>query len=219
MNIIADTTLDLPFKLDFCAQGADIDPISCRIGSLSVTIYFPPSLSETTDGQGKFGDWAWWTGRRLRLWIEGEVGPPAPNNAGPGVSTEELAALREVIQDAADEVLRRLIKSYRWRFGRPDLYPVRVDPRAVDLYEVLDNGERQALPEPVEAFFYQTMPSAPPLQTSINSSTLDQLERDIREGNEPPVSVQFDLDAEALEAQGDFLRADMLRGLARQQLE
>lgn len=207
MNIIADATVDLPYNLDFCAQGADIDPISSRVGNLSVTIYFPAALTDGTDGQGKFGDWSWWTGRRLRIWVEGDI------------DANDVSAIREVAIDAADEVLRRLLKSYRWRFGRPDVFPVRIDPRRVDLYQVLDDGDREALPEPVEAFFYQSMPSEPPLKTSINSTTLDQFERDIRENNEPPVSVQFDLDAEALEAQGDFLRADMLRGLARQQLE
>ena len=65
----------------------------------------------------------------------------------------------------------------------------------------------------------QTMPAAPPLQTSINSTTLEVLQRDVREGNEPAVSLQLELDAEALEAQGEFLRADLLRSLARQQLD
>lgn len=208
MKIIADVIVDLPYKLDYCAQGPDVDPIACDIGGFAATLYFPPSLSETTDGQGIFGDWSWWTGRRLRLWMEKDV-----------ENVDDIPALRDMAVDAADELLRRFLKSYRWRFGRADVYPVRVDPREVTLLEVHDDGTQSPLPEPVASFFYQTMPDAPPLATSINSTTVDKIARDIVEANEPPISLQFDLDAEALEAQGDFLRADLLRGLARMQVE
>ncbi len=208
MKVIADITLDLPFKLDYCAQSPDLDPLTCQADPFSVMLFFPSSLSETTDGQGIFGEWSWWTGRRLRLWMETDV-----------ESVDDVAPIRGQAIAAGDEVLRRFLNAYRWRFGRPDIYPVRIDPRTVALIEVLEDGTHQPLPEPVEAFFYQTMPVAPPLQTSINSTTLDLLERDVREANEPAVSMQLDLDAEALEAQGEFLRADLVRALARQQAE
>lgn len=208
MKIIADATVDLPYKLDYCAQGPDIDPISCEIGGFAATLYFPPSLSETTDGQGIFGEWAWWTGRRLRLWLEKDV-----------ESVDDVSALREMVVDATDELLRRFLKSYRYRFNRADVYPVRVDPKEVALYEVLDDGGKRALPEPVDAFFFKNMPSAPPMETSLNKTTLAQIAHDIREAVEPPMSTQLELDADAIESQGDYLRADLLRGLARMQLE
>ena len=208
MKIIADAIVDLPYKLDFCAQGPDTDPITCQVGGFAVTLHFPPSLSETTDGQGIFGEWSWWTGRRLRMWLENDL----PDQ-------DDVDAIRAMVIEAADEVLRRFLKSYRHRFGRPDVYPVRVDPREVVLYEILPDDSRMPLPEPVESFFYQTMPAGPPLQTSINATTHDTLERDVRDGYEPSMSVQLDMDAETIEAQGDFLRADLIRSLARMHLD
>jgi len=207
VKLIADATIDLPFTLDYCAQGPDVTPLTCRIDGYAITVYFPPSLSETTDGQGIFGDWAWWTGRRLRVYMEREV-----------ASVEDAEHLRETAIATGDEVLRRLLNAYRVRFGRPDIYPVRIDPRALELSEVLEDGTVRGLLEPVASFFYQSMPSAPPLKTSINTTTLEMLARDVQEANEPSVATQLELDAEALDAQGEYLRADLIRGLARQQV-
>jgi hypothetical protein len=207
MKLIADTTVDLPFKLDFCAQGPNVEPLMCDIGGFAMTMQFPPSLGETTDGRGIFGDWAWWTGMRLRLVMEKDV--PAD---------QEVEDIREQTLTAGDELLRRFLNAYRDRFERPDIFPVRIDPRAVELVEVFEDGTRRALPEPVNAFFYQTMPAEAPLRMSINSTTLAALAHDVQDGVEPELSRQLELDAEALDAQGEFLRAELVRSLARQQM-
>lgn len=207
MKIIADVTIDLPFKLDFCAKGPDIEPITCRYDTYDVTVHFPPSLSETTDGQGKFDEWSWWTGRRLRLNLACDVD-----------ESIDAALLRETVVSTADEILRRLLNSYRTRFARPDIYPAAVDPRSVEIYEILGDGSLQSLGEPIESFFYQSLPSEPPLAKSINETTRALVEDDVQSGREPSISQQLELDAEALESQGEYLRADLIRALARQQV-
>ncbi|MGO8672676.1 MAG: hypothetical protein ACLQVD_15075 [Capsulimonadaceae bacterium] len=208
MKTIAETMIDLPFALDFCAQGPAVAPLTCRVQGYDVTVHFPPSLSETTDGQGIFGDWAWWTGRRLRLSLEKDV-----------ASVDDVELLRECAVSVADEVLRRLLNSCRRLLQRPDIIPVRLDPRAVDLFVAEPDGSHTALAEPVSAFFYKNFPETAPLDTSINATTLDALASDVRSGREAPMSEQLELDAQALEIQGEFLRADLIRTLARMQLD
>src|SRR5580704_865350 len=107
MRIIADTTVDLPFKLDFCAVGPSVDSLSCEIGGFAIMLQFPPSLSATTDGRGIFGDWAWWTGMRLRVVMEKE----APEDC-------DIDDIREQAITAGDEMLRRFLNIYRCRFDR-----------------------------------------------------------------------------------------------------
>jgi hypothetical protein len=106
----------------------------------------------------------------------------------------------------------------RTRFDRHDIHPVRIDPKSVALYAEDEDGQRQALAEPFDSFFYKKLPSEPPLARSINATTLDDLRRDISEAREPSVKRQLELDANALEEQGEYLRADLVRTLARQQL-
>lgn len=207
LNIQAESLVLLPFKLDLCAVGPDVPPLNCQIGEANVSIHFPPSLSEGTDGQGIYGDWAWWKGDRLQCFVEFE-----------SLGIDDVESLREIAIEAAEEALRRFLNTVRDRFDRHDVHPVRVDPKNTALFSLSDEGQREALAEPFDSFFYRNLPKDPPLATSINTTTLDDLKRDVAEAREPSVARQLELDARALEEQGEYLRADLLRGLARQQL-
>ena len=202
MKLIADALIELPFTLDFCARGPDVEPMVCTHADFNVTLFFPPSLSEGTDGQGIFGEWAWWTGKTLRLVLE-----------QPLQGDEDTEDLRAAALSTAREVLRRFLNSYRWRFGKPEAHPIVLDPRALSLSIQHEDGKIEALPEPSAAFFYQNMPSKPPLETSVNSTTLDTLRGDVQMNSVPPLAGQLRLDAEALEAQGEPERAGLLREL------
>jgi hypothetical protein len=192
MKLIANCPIELPFKIDLCARGPDVDPLTCTLNDFQVTLYFPPSLGDETDGQGIFGEWAWWTGRTLRLVLEREL-----------ETLEDEEELRADALATGNEILRRFLNAYRWRLSRPEVHPITLDLRALALEIVHDDGRREALPEPVSAFFYQTMPSKPPLETSVN----------VQDGNAPPLAGQLRLDAEALEIQGEPERAELIRGL------
>ena len=202
MKLIADALIELPFKIDLCARGPDVDPLACTLNGFQATLFFPPSLGEDTDGQGIFGEWAWWTGRSLRLTMERELDEAVDSEA---LRAEALAT--------GSEILRRFLNAYRWRLGRPAVHPVPVDPRALTLEIIHDDGRKEALTEPVSAFFYQTMPSKPPLESSVNATTLPTLQADVQAGTDPPLAGQLRLDAEALEMQGEPERAELVRGL------
>jgi hypothetical protein len=202
VKLIADALIDLPFTLDFCARGPDVDPLVCTLNGFDATLFFPPSLSEGTDGQGIFGEWAWWTGKTLRLVLE------QPLEGG-----EDTEELRATALATSQGILRRFLNAYRWRFGKPQVHPVVLDARALSLSLQHDDGSVEALSEPLSAFFYQTMPNKPPLETSVNATTLDTLRGDVQAGIPPPLAGQLRLDAEALEAQGEAERAELVRGL------
>ncbi|MBV9849563.1 MAG: hypothetical protein JO250_07735 [Armatimonadetes bacterium] len=202
MKLIADALIELPFKIDLCARGPDVDPLTCILNDMQATLYFPPSLGEGTDGQGIFGEWAWWTGRSLRLTMEREL-----------EQIGDYEALRAQALASGNEILRRFLNAYRWRLRRPAVHPIRIDPRALTLEIIHDDGRKEALTEPVASFFYQTMPAKPPLETSVNAATLPTLQADVQAGNEPPLPDQLRLDAEALETQGEPERAELVRGL------
>ena len=172
MKLIADALITLPFTLDFCAKGPDVEPLTCTLNGMDATLFFPPSLSEGTDGQGIFGEWAWWTGKNLRLVLELTI--------------------------AGDE----------------DTEMLRTEALATGTLSVQhDDGRLEKLPEPLSSFFYQNMPSKPPLETSVNTLTLTTLYEDIQTAVDPPLAGQLRLDAEALDAQGETERAELVRGL------
>ena len=202
MKLIADALIELPFTLDFCARGPDVDPLVCTLNGFDATLFFPPSLSEGTDGQGIFGEWAWWTGKTLRLVLE------QPLTGG-----EDTEALRAKAPVTGQEILRRFLNAYRWRFGKPQVHPVVLDARALALSLQHDDGTVEALSEPIASFFYQNMPSQAPMETTVNTTTLDTLRGDVQAGIPPPLAGQLRLDAEALESQGEIERAEMVRGL------
>jgi hypothetical protein len=202
MKLIADALITLPFTLDFCAKGPDVDPLTCTLNSMDATLFFPPSLSDGTDGQGIFGEWAWWTGKTLRLVLE-----------LPLADAEDTEALRTLALTTGQEILRRFLNAYRWRFSQPEVHPIVLDPRVLSLSIQHDDGTVEALTEPSASFFYQGMPSKPPLETSVNSMTLATLQADVQNGIAPPLAGQLRLDAEALDAQGEAERAELVRGL------
>ncbi len=202
MKLIADALISLPFTLDFCAKGPDVEPLTCTLNGMDATLFFPPSLSEGTDGQGIFGEWAWWTGKTLRLVLEQTLMGDA--------DTEDL---RKSALATGQEILRRFLNAYRWRFSQPEVHPIVLDPRVVTLSVQHDDGKIEKLPEPLGSFFYQNMPSKPPLETSVNSTTLETLFADIQSAVDPPLAGQLRLDAEALDAQGETERAELVRGL------
>lgn len=203
MKLVADALIDLPFKLDFCAKGPDVDPLTCEIDGFQSLLYFPPSMGDGTDGQGIFGEWAWWTGKTLRLVLERELSE----------FDGDENALRQQTLAVGNELLRRFLNACRWRLNRADVHPVPLDPRAVTLEFLHDDGRREVLAEPVASFFYQTMPSKPPLEMSVNAQTLATLAADVQTGQAPPLADQLRLDAEFLEMQGEVERAEMARGL------
>jgi len=202
MKLIADALITLPFTLDFCAKGPDVEPLTCSLNGMDVTLFFPPSLSEGTDGQGIFGEWAWWTGKTLRLVLE-----------LPLTDDYDTESLRGTALATGQEILRRFLNAYRWRFSQPEVHPIVLDPRVVALSLQHDDGHLEALPEPLSSFFYQNMPAKPPLETSVNTTTLQTLYADIQTGIDPPLAGQLRLDAEALGAQGEAERAELVRGL------
>ncbi len=202
MKLIADALIHLPYTLDFCAIGPNVEPLTCHLNGMDCLLWFPPSLSDDTDGQGVFGDWAWWTGKTLRLVQQRDV-----------IETPDVDDARASALATGNEVLRRFLNAYRWRFGRPDVHPITIDARVLTLTLLHDDGRREELPEPVGAFFYQNLPSAPPLEASVNATTLDTLQDDVRAGTEPPMAGLLRLDAEWLDAQGEPERAALVRGL------
>jgi hypothetical protein len=204
MRLIADTLIELPFKLDFCSQKPNVDPLFCHSDGTDITLWFPPSMSDGTDGQGVFGGWAWWTGKTLRLVQEREIAEPY-----------DTEALRQISLEIGNAVLRRFLNAYRWRFHRPDVHPVAIDTRKLTLEIIHDDGAREALTEPVSAFFYQNMPTEPPLETSVNKTTLATLQDDVQQNYVPPMAGQLRLDAEALDAQGEYERAELIRSLIK----
>jgi len=202
MKLIADALITLPFTLDFCAKGPDVEPLTCTLSGMDATLFFPPSLSEGTDGQGIFGEWAWWTGKTLRLVMEQTI-----------TGEEDTEDLRESALATGQEILRRFLNAYRWRFSQPEVHPIVLDPRVMTLSVQHDNGKLEKLSEPLSSFFYQNMPSKPPLETSVNTHTLETLFSDIQAAVDPPLAGQLRLDAEALDAQGETERAELVRGL------
>ena len=202
MKFIADALVHLPFTLDFCAKGPDVDPLTCTLNGYDATLFFPPSLSDGTDGQGIFGEWAWWTGKTLRVVLQRTL-----------ETDEDTEALRGSALAVGNEILRRFLNSYRWRFGSAAVHPVQIDTRLLTLSVLYPDGTTEALPEPFSAFFYQTLPEKPPLETSVNAETLATLRTDVQDAKSPPLAGQLRLDAEALEWQGELERADLIRGL------
>lgn len=204
MKLTADVLVQLPFALDFCATRPHVEPLLCEMEGWHATLWFPPSMADGTDGKGVFANWAWWTGTTLRVVLERDV-----------ESVGDPDALRKRALETANMLIRRLLNSYRVRFGRADVHPVRIDPRALALSVTRENGAVEQLPEPEGAFFYQGMPSGPPLTTSVNAETLTALAADVQDGHEQPIAEQLALDAFALDLQGETERAAALRRLLK----
>jgi hypothetical protein len=204
MQIIGDVTVSLPYALDFCAKGPDVEPISLSLDGVEIVLYFPPSMSEGTIGQSFFSSgWAWWTGTTLRITTTVSVSS----------NETEVDEIRSLLLQSANNVLHRFLNSYRLQFHKSQVYPVLIDEKEFQLTLLQDDGTSSALPEPETAFFYHKIPTDAPLQTSVNSTTLDLLRDSLIAHSEPDVQSQLRLDAEWFELLGNPSKADLLRNL------
>jgi len=202
LKVFGDVTVKLPFTLDFCAKGPDVDPIALDIDDLRVTVYFPPSMSDGTIGKSFFpSGWAWWTGSSLRITLERSL-------TGEDIDVDSVRAHFVAV---ANITLRRLLNGYRTRFHRPQIYPVLIDPKELALKMEYDEGSSESLPESHETLFYRSLPSEAPLDNSINSATLNDLAAEIARDANPDVREHTLLDAEWLESVGEIERAAFLR--------
>jgi len=204
MKLVADVTVSLPFKLDFCAKGPDVEPLQFDSGNYSAVLYFPPSMSDGTVGQSFFSNgWAWWTGTSLRLTLKRPIHE----------SEIDIDLVRKTTISTANSILRTFLNSYRTRFQKAEVHPVKVDPKLLTLAVEYENGSLDSLPEPDEEFFYRHIPVDPPLSTTVNATTLGQLLSDLVGDIEPSMSDQFILDTEWLEQIGENRRAEILHNL------
>ncbi len=203
MQVEASVTVTLPFDLDFCAEGPSVDPITVTLDGVDVELNFPPSMAEGTDGQSFFpSGWAWWKGHSILIDLAHIVREH---------DLDEIEALRTRFGDAADEALRRFLNAYRIRLNQPHVHTVRINRKSVQLVLVHDNGDTEALPEPLSEFFYNKTPHDPPLQSSLNVMTVGDIEADVRHGSAATVADHVRLDASWLEALGEGERAAFLR--------
>jgi hypothetical protein len=199
MKVFAQALVLLPFTLDLCAIGSEAPPIEWQNGNTEFALRFPPSLVEGTCGKSIYPNgWAWWTGDRLA--IEASMPIDASGN--------NLEALRAQLLLEMNQAVRRFLNSYRVRFHRPDVHPVVIDPSALSLYLEYEDGHREALPDPVDSLSHHSLPSEPPLERSVNETTIAQLAHDLEIETEQPLAAQLALDSEWLRAMGEPERAE-----------
>lgn len=203
MKIFADALIHLPYPLHFCAEGPDVDPLTTSIDGFDATIYFPPSLSEGTDGKGIFGTWAWWTGTTLRVVLETEI------------EEDKLAEIHTRARLTGNKLLSVFLNSCRLRLDRPEIFPVAIPADLLTIYEVGSDGTMRILDGPDTGLFFQTMPSEPPMATSINKATLEGLKLDLESKRIAPVEEMLRLDARLLYSRGETERAIVLEDMAR----
>ena len=139
LKVIGDVTVALPYTMDFCAKGPDVEPLFVDYKNVHITVFFPPSMSDGTVGQSFFpSGWAWWTGQSLRITLEQPLLE----------SDIDMAALRTTMRDAANWILFQLLNAYRARMDRPEIYPVKIDPKLLVLTIEYSNGEVDAFQSP-----------------------------------------------------------------------
>jgi len=205
MRIIGVVEVTLPFALEYCAEGPDVDPIRAQVNGIDVSIALPPSMGDKTDGRCFFASgWAWWTGSLLSIEMTRAVAE----------ADSDFDAIRLEFERAADEALRRLLNSYRVRFHKPSIHPVRIDPKALTLEVEATDGSRSAFPESPSMLFYNALPKEAPLDSSINAKTLILIASDMGDNSATSVADHLALDAEWLESLGETDRAARIRSLA-----
>ena len=205
MRIIGTVTVQLPFVLDYCAEGPDISPLSFVIDGATLTLQFPPSMADGTDGQSFFpSGWAWWTGRSLLLEVEQDIVES---------DLDEVEFFRTKFESVADEGLRRFLNAYRAQTGKVFVHPVRIDHKMLTLTLIEEDDNPQSLPEPVSRFFYNQTPADPPLDASLNRITLPLIQTAMTEDSRPSVEALLALDADWLESLGEHARAARIRTL------
>ena len=206
MKIFADALVHLPYPLHFCAEGPDVDPLTTSIDGFEATLYFPPSLSEGTDGKGIFGTWAWWTGTTLRVVLETELA---------SLEEDGLIEIHTRARLTGNKLLSVFLNSCRLRLDRPEIFPVAIPSDTLTIYEVADDGTMHILDGPDTDIFFQGMPNEPPIATSINKSTLEGLKQDLESKRTAPVEEMLRLDARLLRSRGEAERATVLEDMAR----
>jgi len=205
MRLIAQALVRLPFTLDFCAVGSEAPAIEWQRDGIEFALRFPPSLTEGTCGKSIYPDgWAWWTGERIVI----EAGLPI-DPAG-----NDLEALRDRVLREMNQVVRTFLNSYRLRFHRPDIHSVPIDPAVLALVLEHDDGSRESLPDAVDTLSHLSLPAEPPLDSSVNETTIGQFKHDLEGNVEQPVAAQLALDAEWLRSLGEHERASALEKLA-----
>ncbi len=207
-RVVASGVVALPFTLNICAIGPDVDPISANVEDVDIDISFPASLTEGAVGKSIYQTgWAWWVVDRF--YIEASAsGEEMFAQYG-----DDLDPIRGTLLGAAQTATRRLLNSYRWRFGQANVHPVKIDTKLFDLDVVYDDGRRESLSEPLSSFFSDLASEEPPLESSINAETITVLQSDIQDGIEPPHTDLLELDLQWLESVGETRRADELRQL------
>jgi len=206
LKIFADALVHLPYPLHFCAEGPDVDPLTTSIDGFDATLYFPPSLSEGTDGKGIFGTWAWWTGTTLRVVLETELA---------SLEEDGLIEIHTRARLTGNKLLAVFLNSCRLRLDRPEIFPVAIPADALTIYEVDDDGAMHILDGPDTGIFFQNMPSEPPMATSINKTTMEGLKQDLESRHTAPVEEMLRLDARLLRSRGEAERAAVLEDMAR----
>jgi hypothetical protein len=206
VKIIADALVHLPYPLHFCAEGPDVDPLTTSIDGFEATLYFPPSLSEGTDGKGIFGTWAWWTGTTLRIVLETELA---------SLEEDGLIEIHTRARLTGNKLLSAFLNSCRLRLDRPEIFPVSIPADSLTIYEVQSDGTMHILDGPDTGLFFQTMPADPPMATSINKTTLDGIRNDLESKQAAPIEEMLRLDARLLRSRGETERATVLEDLAR----
>ena len=205
MKVIGDVTVQLPFTIDYCAKGPDVDPLSLSLIGKDLTIFFPPSMSEGTDGKSFFDTgWAWWTGTSLRVLISEEL-------TSGEIRSEDI---RAELVGAINEGISRFLNACRLLFHRPDIFPVQISGKELQVVVQHSNGDTQSLPESSDSFFFQHIPSVAPLEISVNATTLSIIQDEMDRCKDERISQHIDLDAEWLESLGESGRAAALRTLS-----
>lgn len=202
MKVIADALIKLPFELDYCAKGPNVDPLSFEHDGWSALLYFPPSMSDGTDGKGIFHEWAWWTGTTLRLVLEQTV-----------ETALDPEPLRQSAAQAISGLVRSFLNTYRIMFTRPDVCPIRIEASNVRLLLESEDGTCEELPEASDGYFFNKMPAEPPLTLSLNETNIAKLHEIMLRGETGSPLDHLRLDIQRLRSQGELERASQLETL------
>jgi hypothetical protein len=206
--IVATGVVFLPFTLSVCAVGPTVEPLTAPIGDAEVTIRVPDSMTEGAIGKSIWPTgWAWWVVDRLNVEARASLDDI-------GADIDDTRRMRDYLLDAAQIAVRRVLNSYRWRLNQPQVHPVGVDPAQFALEMVHADGSRDMLPEPVDSFFFHSIPSEPPMDSSFNPGTHERLQRDLLEGIEPPHDELLRLDIAWLKSIGEAHRAEEIENVA-----
>ena len=206
-QVVATGTVFLPFALQVCAVGPTLAPLAASVEEADVTLRVPDSMTDGAVGKSLYPNgYALWAVDRLYVESAADLDRIDADIA----DTERI---RGVLLGSAQTAVRRFLNSYRWRLNQPRVHPVALDPAQFTLEMVHEDGSRDPLPEPFDAFFFHHTPQEAPLESSLNLETLQRLQQDVADGIEPPHADLYRLDIAWLEGNGETARAAELRAL------